>query len=369
MIPYQKIPKGFMAGRLIAQDILLLPNGEKQNIGSIAKRIGDVGDVIAVSADLKLAVLLAPALEESHLIEQNHLALAWPKFLQAVRDYFKSEKFNEVNTPTLVQSSGSETHLDPFTTTFKGNTYYLPTSPEFHLKKLLSSGLNKIFEIKTCFRQDEISNSHSPEFTMLEWYRGYAGIEEIIDDVKGLLKYVGEQTTTDVVSMKDLFKKYLNFELTPQTTIQELKAICPESKNTDTWSDVFFRIFLEKIESKIGMERPIIVRDFPPSMSALARINERGWADRFEVYWRGLELGNAYDELNDPIECEKRLKQWNDEKKQMGKSAIPHSEELLSALRSGMPPSGGIAMGLERLFMAIHGLKDITKTRFFISGK
>ncbi len=368
MIPYQKIPKGFLAGRLVAQDILLLPNGEKQNIGSIARNVGDVGDVIAVSADLKLAVLLAPALEESNLIEQNHWGLHWPKFLQSVRDYFKAEKFNEVATPILVQSSGAETHLDPFTTIFKGKTYYLPTSPEFHLKKLLASGLNKIFEIKPCFRQDEVSNTHSPEFTMLEWYRGYAGIDEIISDVKGLLKYVGEQTTTDVVSMKDLFKTYLNFDFTPETTIENLKSICPESKNTDTWSDVFFRIFLEKIEPRIGVENPVIVRDFPPTMSALARINERGWADRFEVYWRGLELGNAYDELNDPVECEKRLKFWNEEKKLLGKSPIPHSEELISALRSGMPPSGGIAMGLERLFMAIHQIRDISKTRFFNSG-
>lgn len=367
MIPYQRIPKGFLAGRLIDRDILLLPNGEKQNIGSIAKNVGDIGDVIAVSADLKLAVLLAPALEESNLIELNHWALHWPKFLQSVRDYFKAEKFNEVVTPTLVQSSGSETHLDPFTTTFRGKTYYLPTSPEFHLKKLLASGLNKIFEIKSCFRQDEVSNTHSPEFTMLEWYRGYAGIEEIIGDVKSLLKYVGEQPTTDVVSMRDLFKKYLNFELNPHTTIEELKSICPESRNTDTWSDVFFRLFLENIEPNIGTEKPIIVRDFPPTMSALARINELGWADRFEVYWRGLELGNAYDELNDPVECEQRLKQWNEEKRVLGKSVIPHSKELISALRSGMPPSGGIAMGLERLFMAIHNIKDISKTRFFNS--
>ncbi|OQW48460.1 MAG: hypothetical protein A4S09_04585 [Proteobacteria bacterium SG_bin7] len=369
MIPYQKIPKGFLAGRLVAQDILLLPNGEKQNIGSIAKNVGDIGDVIAVSSDLKLAVLLAPSLEETKLIDSHHWALQWPKFLQSIRDYFKSEEFNEVNTPTLVQSSGAETHLDPFTTAFKGKTYYLPTSPEFHLKRLLSSGINKIFEIKTCFRQDEASITHSPEFTMLEWYRGYAGIDEIIKDVKGLLKYVGEQTTTDVVSMKDLFKRYLDFELSPQITIEELKTICPESESTDTWSDVFFRIFLEKIEPQIGIERPIIVRDFPPTMSALARINEQGWADRFEVYWRGLELGNAYDELNDPVECEKRLKQWNQEKKFLGKASVPLSKELISALRSGMPPSGGIAVGLERLFMAINNINDINKTRFFSSEK
>lgn len=100
-------------------------------------------------------------------------------------------------------------------------------------------------------------------------------------------------------------------------------------------------------------------------MAALARINERGWADRFEVYWRGLELGNAYDELNDPIECEKRLKSWNEEKKALGKPIVPHSTELLSALRMGMPPSGGIAMGLERLFMAIYQLKDFKQAKLF----
>lgn len=364
MIPYQKIPKGFLSGRLVAQDILFLPNGEKQNIGSIAKDF-DVGDIIAVNTDLSLAVMLAPALIEPDLIAANHWALEWPRFLQSVRDFFKSEKFQEVHTPTLVQSSGAETHLDPFTTKFKNETYYLPTSPEFHLKKLLSMGLTQIFEIKNCFRQDEVSNTHNPEFTMLEWYRGYAGIEEIIDDVKGLLKYVGEQTQTDVVSMKDLFLRHVGFELTPQTTRDELKLISEHHQETDTWSDVFFRIFLEKIEPQIGQERPVIVRDFPPHLSALARINERGWADRFEVYWRGLELGNAYDELNDPLECEKRLRLWNEEKQVLGKSIVPLSTELLNALKAGMPPSGGIAMGLERLFMATHHLNDIHKIKFF----
>ncbi len=364
MIPYQKIPKGFLSGRLVAQDILLFPNGERQNIGSIARDF-EVGDIIAVNSEFTLAVMLAPALAEPELINANHWALAWPRFLQDVRDYFKAEKFNEVHTPTLVQSSGAETHLDPFTTQIEHATYYLPTSPEFHLKKLLSSGLNKIFEIKSCFRKDAPSSTHLYEFTMLEWYRGYAGIDEIIEDVRGLLKFVAEQPQTDLVSMSELFKKYLEFELTPRTTLDELKSVAAGSRPDDSWGDVFFRLFLEKIEPQIGLERPVIVRDFPPQMAALARLNERGWADRFEVYWRGLELGNAYDELNDPIECEKRLRLWNEEKRALGKAEVPPSNELLKALRAGMPPSGGIAMGLERLFMAIYSIKDIRQTKFF----
>ncbi len=349
------------------------------------------GDLVAVqllsptSDEAIQILLLAPCLvapiAANFSVER---ARQWMEFTEALRQFFKAQGFLEALTPTLVPSPGTEPYLDAFSTFWQksphGNTerqtLYLPTSPEFHLKKLLARGFEKIFEIKTCFRNGEVSPHHQPEFQMLEWYRSFSGLDAIVEDVKSLLRFLNQNLAVSVsplkfaqVSVAELFQKHVGFELTPQTTSQELRDLCGRQQiyqtADDSWDDLFFRIFLEKIETQLDPEVIHIVRYYPPSQAALARILPSGWADRFEVYWQGLEIANAFHELNDPSENKKRFLRDNAEKQRLGRAPVPMDEELLEAFQMGMPPAGGIALGVDRLFMACYHIKTISEARAF----
>jgi lysyl-tRNA synthetase class 2 len=309
----------------------------------------------------------------------------WQLFLKLIRQVFERLDFVEVRTPTLVPSPGMEAHLESFSTEYRcrnqKKTFYLPTSPEFHLKKMLSMGWHRVFEFKECFRNEESGPLHQPEFLMLEWYRAFADLDSIIRDFKGILNYFklhwpnGERLFQKVeeTTVSELFKKYCEFELTTKTSKEELILLADrleihlaEDAKTADWDDVFFQIFLQKIEPHLGMADPIIIRNYPPSQAALARHREDGWVDRFELYWRGLEVANAFHELNDPVEQRRRFEEEKNTKASLGKELVPADEEFLQGLDWGMPPSGGIAVGLDRLFMAITKTSEIAQTRAFV---
>jgi lysyl-tRNA synthetase class 2 len=169
--------------------------------------------------------------------------------------------------------------------------------------------------------------------------------------------------------MAELFQTRLGFNLTPATTREELVRLAQglniSIRDDDSWDDIFFRVFLEKIEGDLGADGPLLVRGYPPSQAALSRIGPDGFADRFEVYWRGLELANAFHELNDPDENEKRFRDDARKKLELGRRSVPVDEELIAGLKTGMPPSGGIALGVERLFMALFDLPTIAEARAF----
>jgi len=316
----------------------------------------------------------------------------WDEFLTAIRSFFKADGFMEVNTPTLVVSPGLEPFIEPFKTKLTIGRFeqitYLPTSPEFHLKKLLAAGCEKIFEICPCFRNGEVGPAHQPEFMMLEWYRAHSNIQDIRKDVLkllenlnsnldskegGILPYLG---TPEIKTMSQLFEN-IEFQLTPTTSRNQMADLATRLginfESEDSFDDIFFRVFLEKIEPYLGLDNPLIVANFPPSQSALANINDEGWTDRFEVFWRGVEIANAYDELTDPNEYRRRFQSWQKQRLKNSTNlegddsrTLPIDEDLLKALESGIPHSGGIALGLDRLFMAFYGEKDIANIRPFI---
>lgn len=328
--------------------------------------------------------LLAPALSPKPArpaIDVNRSRL-WMEFIDFVRLFFRERGFIEALTPTLVPSPGTEPFLDAFETDviFEGErkgTYYLPTSPEFHLKKMLAAGWTKIFEIKTCFRNGEAGAHHQLEFQMLEWYRAYSTLDAIADDVEGLINALVRRFYNDAgelvlerTTISELFSRaFPGFVLKPETTREELADLAEKNDvrilESDTWDEIFFRLFLEKIEPGLGKDAPVLVRDYPPSQAALSRIGCNGFADRFEIYWRGLEIANAFHELNDPEENVERFQRDAEVKKTLGKPAFPVDEELVDSLRFGMPPSGGIALGLDRLFMALMQVDSIEETRAF----
>ena len=329
------------------------------------------GDIVAVLPDQSV-LLLAPNLSDrSHGTWAQHKI--WQEFLGLVRDFFKNKSFQEVKTPTLVTCPGTEPSIEVFKTEFrlesKRRTYFLPTSPELNLKKLLAEGAEKIFEIAPVFRNSELTLRHRPEFQMLEWYRAYSGLDAIRDDATQLISHLSEKlgcTAPDSVlsfSIAELFLQHLNFNLTPFTTAEELRTLAAKHgvdvSSAGCIDDYFYLIFMEKIEFRWPESALVFVEKYPPYQAALARVDSEGWAERFEIYWRGYELANAFHELNDPVLQRSRALEDLEKKKQSKKSEISLDENFFKALEFGLPPSGGIALGLERLYMVLHNVNDI----------
>lgn len=334
-------------------------------------RTGDWIGFRPAETEVAQVLLLAPRKTESQDFARP-LTPTMRAFADAradLRAFFRGRGFEEIATPTLVTCPGTEVFLDVFRTEFSPGTsrardFFLPTSPELHLKKALALGAQRIFELRPCFRNGEVSAKHRPEFWMLEWYRAFANLDDLKADCRDLLRHVAglPQLQFTEVSMRDLFGQ-LGIDLTPQTSVDELKAWCRKlglnSDGYELWDDFFYLIFVDRIEPFLPSAQPLFVVDYPPSQAALARVNERGWADRFELYWRGFEIANAYFELNDPVEQRRRSAHDLAERERTGRAPVPLDEGFFAALEAGMPPSAGIALGAERLFMAARGIQDI----------
>ena len=319
------------------------------------------------------------------------------EIIRAIRGFFESQDFLETDTPSLVLSPGMEPHIRPIEImrAGAGERVFLPTSPEFAMKRLLAQGYERIFQICKAYRLEPLSHTHNPEFTMLEWYRANAGYEAIMDDVENLfvaiqsrlaLLSVEASTLVDVhqpwprFTIEECFKKFAGLELSELLTVEPLRKICVErgwlSREAPAllWDDLFFLVMMNAVEP--GLERlgrPAIVYLYPESQAALSNLvtDSRGlcWAKRFEVYAGGLELGNAFDELADPVEQRKRFEKDMALRAQLYGPDFPASaldEDFLQALAK-LPPSGGIAMGVDRIVMYFTGATDIKQVMWLPS--
>ncbi len=294
--------------------------------------------------------------------------VAWSQFIRCVRDFFYERDFLECFTPCLVPSPGTEPAIDFFHLQKEG--LFLRSSPELSLKKILSCGEKRIFEIGPVFRRGELTPHHRPEFTMLEWYRAYHPLEKIIEDVKELIEYIELQLMQEnrmrlhfeVHSIPNLFARH-GIPIHPQDGFVEYRQkamkLGLDIQSMETVDDYFFLIWTQVIEPSFADRTIMFVRDYPPFQAAYAKLNELGWANRLEVYWHGLELGNAFDEITDPEEQRGRFQSDNEKRKAAGRPIVPLDEEFLKSLEK-YPPSSGIAMGLERLFMAFNRVKDLS---------
>lgn len=336
------------------------------------------GDILVLITESKW-LLLAPALKSASRVFPLDTQKNWNIFLQKVREYFSQKKFLELKTPTLVPCPGTEPSLDVFKTELKigshHKTMFLPTSPELHLKKSLAMGAERIFEIAPCFRNGELTERHQPEFLMLEWYRAFSDLNEIKQDVLSLVNFLCQELKITApkkiksYTVAELFHLHCEFLLKPETSEEELRALAQQKgvdvRAAESIDDVFFLIFTEKIENQFDPEELVFVEAYPPYQAALARVTPEGWGDRFEFYWRGLELGNAFNELNDPRIQRQRSREDLAKKKTAHKEPVPLDEEFFQLLEAGMPPAGGIAVGLERLFMAMTRTVDLGEIRLF----
>lgn len=393
--PYPKAPADIiMSGRLLAVEVdrrFMHVKVEKNNMTNEYsvedKSLAEVlrpGDLIVVDSKDQVHLLVPGQLVETRVAYDT--LKKWQIFVQAVRDYFAKEEFLEVTTPTLVVCPGTEPTLDVFTTELRKGSQkkelYLPTSPELHLKKALVLGFDKIFEVKNCFRNSEFSEHHQPEFTMLEWYRSYADLTSIEKDIVQMFQFIYKKFPHDFLfwpqaqktfTVAELFRQHLGVEITPKSSLEDYQDLCLEAgvdvRGAESIDDYFFALMVNKIEPALPKEQLVFVKDYPPFQAALARMTDEGWADRMEVYFAGFELANGFHELNDHQEQKRRFQEDIEKKTKNRLSEVPLDQDFLSHLEKGMPPSAGIALGLERLFMAFFQIDDIRKTKLFPYGK
>ena len=320
------------------------------------------------------------------------------EILKLIRSFFEKEGFLETETPSLVRVPGMEPHLDPIKVILPGEKDeigYLITSPEYAMKKLLAAGLTKIFQICKSFRGGEAAdNLHNPEFTILEWYRVHADYKDVMEDTERLFVYIARHLNTKKslgskikikyqnqkidltppwprLMVKEAFRKYAGVNLDKALERESMAEVARAKgyavNRDDRFDDIFFKIFLSEIEPHLGAGRPTILYDWPAQMAALSRLkkNDRRYAERFEVYIGGLELGNAFSELIDLKEQKERLVEEKKLRKKLGKDIYEIDEDFLLALESGLPPSGGIAMGVDRIVMLFADAKTIDEILFF----
>jgi lysyl-tRNA synthetase class 2 len=299
------------------------------------------------------------------------------QLLHQIRAYFVEQHVLEVETPVLLHTGVTDPHIDSIVVSEReadGNLaeYFLQTSPEYAMKRLLAAGSGPIYQISRVFRAGESGRRHCPEFSLLEWYRPGFDHHALMEDVETLLtRLLALESPAERLSYSAVFQDYLD--------IDPLRAGIPELRRCaavngisiedpgdarDTWLEL---LFSHVIEPRLAERRArlIFVHDYPPSQAALARIDERGLAARFELYLDGIELANGYHELNDAAEQRRRFERDNHHRRLLGKPVMPVDELLLQALEYGLPDCAGVALGLDRLLMCDTGAGDLRQVMAF----
>jgi len=294
-----------------------------------------------------------------------------------VRRWFDEQGFVEVETPLRVRAPGQEVHLDAVPT---AGGRYLITSPEYHMKRLVAAGASRIYQITRAFRAGEVGPHHQPEFTIVEWYRAEAPLSTIADDCEALVRAAAAAAEGDRrlpldlaaglsqsfvrTTVSEVVERHAGLRLSGDESAAALaemaRRVGMDPGSSPAYDDVFFQIFLDRVEPALGRGPPTFVFDWPMPLAALARPNpgRPPWADRFELYAGGLELANAFGELTDPDEQRRRFVEESEIRRARGKAVYPLDEALLTAL-SVMPPTSGVALGFDRLVMLVTGCSSM----------
>jgi lysyl-tRNA synthetase class 2 len=303
--------------------------------------------------------------------------------LQALRGFLDGEGFVEVNTPALVRAPSPEPSFAPI----GAGSQWLITSPEFQLKRLLVGGMERIYRLGPVFRGGERGVHHNPEFTLLEWYRAWADSDALAVDLAGMLRVVAPlaeafaaghgtcaaprlrsewmQSALPQGTIAELFHRHLGVDLRGVTDGASLRraalaASVPGAAGLpDDFEQAFFTLWVE-LEPRFGPE-PFLVTDWPLPLASLARVRPGNptVAERMELYGGGLELANGFAELTDPAEQRRRFEADLAQRQARGLPAVPLDEAFLAALEEGLPPSAGMALGVDRLVMFAAGCSDV----------
>jgi lysyl-tRNA synthetase class 2 len=310
------------------------------------------------------------------------------RIVSGIRQELEAQGFIEADCAALQVSPGNEVHLHAFATKLidndgEGHPRYLHTSPEFACKKLLAAGETRLFSLGHVFRNRERTKTHVPEFTMLEWYRAGEPYEQIFADTMmliglaartaGAVKFSFRAREADpfappeIISVAEAFGRHAGVDLLEtidaagETDRDALAAQSPDMvRDTDTWSDIFSSILVNRVEPHLGIGRVTILHEYPACEAALARISprDRRIAERFEAYACGVELANGFGELTDPVEQRKRFEADMALKQRLYGERYPIDEDFMEALAI-MPEASGAALGLDRLIMLAVGATNI----------
>jgi lysyl-tRNA synthetase class 2 len=336
---------------------------------------------------------ISPWFDPQRHEDRRAILLARNRIVAATRLWFAERDFVEVDVPALCISPGNEAHLHGFRTEAirpdgSSDILFLHTSPEFACKKLLAAGERRIFSLGHVFRNRERTATHSPEFTMLEWYRAGEAYDRVIDDTVSLLQLAARTAGHNVWQWRDRTCDVLQepMRLTVNAAFQlhagidllstldsdgtpgrdRLAAISPVLVAADdSWSDIFSRILVEKVEPHLGVKQVTILDEYPSCEAALARTctHDRRVAERFEIYACGVELCNGFGELTDAEEQRRRFEEEMEIKQRVYGERYPIDEELLAALKI-MSPASGVAVGLDRVVMLATGAKHIDQVQW-----
>jgi elongation factor P--(R)-beta-lysine ligase len=313
------------------------------------------------------------------------------RVLAAVREFFAERGFLEVETPRLVRTPGLEVQIEAI----PAGAGWLITSPEQQMKRLLAAGLERIYSLGSCFRAEQLGAHHNPEFTMLEWYRGWSDVGAIAADTEELVAHAARAlhgqtrapspggaephgTTMDLappwprIPVYEAMERYAGVALRGGEDAGVLAALLRRAGidvgRAEAWDDLFYTAFVDRVEPALAeLGRPVFLVDWPVELAALARRKPGAphLVERVEAYAGGLELANGFGELTDPSEQRARLEADQAVRAARGLPVYPIDERFLAALEEGIPPSGGIALGVDRLVMLVTGTRDIRDVQAF----
>lgn len=290
--------------------------------------------------------------------------------LRTLREFFYARDFVEVETPLLSSEVIPELHIEPPAL----NKQWLQASPELHMKRLLAAGMPAIFQVTRSFRAGELGQLHNPEFTIVEWYRSGDDMSAGMQLLDELCQTLVKTPTAKQATYSEAFQTFLN--ICPHTASCEELARCAAAydvaaegineNDRDEWLNL---LLATKIEPQLGRDAPEILFDYPASQASLAKTirRENGIevAERFELYWQGVELANGYHELTDGDQLRARFVEVNKARVTDGRPELPLPESLLTAMQQGLPNSTGCALGFDRLVMLALGAKSIHEVRAF----
>ncbi|MCM8538130.1 MAG: EF-P lysine aminoacylase EpmA [Lentisphaeraceae bacterium] len=274
--------------------------------------------------------------------------------LRSLRAFFYDQDFIEIDTPVALKTPALEDYIDAIPAGFK----WLRTSPELHMKRLLVAGHEKIFQLGSCFREGEFGARHREEFTMLEWYEAGGDYLSILEQTKGLLRKISSDL--------DLRKAYFEAKWQVLTVNEAFEKYAGLPAEEAIAKGEFEETLCFKVEPHLGKDVPTILIDYPASLAALSKKkkDDSNLAERWELYVDGLEIANAYSELTDPDEQLKRFRETAKLRSQENREVYEIDQDFMEALLEGMPESGGIAVGIDRLCMAMLQVEDISEVVF-----
>lgn len=291
------------------------------------------------------------------------------RLLALMREWFTRHGFVEVETPIVCSSPGVETHLAALETRACGRRMYLTTSPEFHMKRLVAAGFERVFQVTHAFRDGERGDLHNPEFTMVEWYRTGTGYEAIIEDCEALLRDLAVGLcgvaaappvpgSRDAVPLAPPFRRRTFREAFRDAGVEEALALPPDDRT---------RVLVDRVEPLLGRDAPEFVIEYPADMASLARLKpgDPSVAERFELYAGGLEIANGFTEMSDPDAFLAVCEGHRDERRRRGLPDYPVDERYVTMLRNGLPPCAGVALGFDRLVMLLCGAATIREVLAF----